>query len=459
VDERQEEAYIETESERKGLMTRNPHKIKPKVVAMAVIILLVTAAGSTSGEQPPTTTFEGRQEPNSDLLSGTVQGYLRHAALNSADLKAAFEQWQTAAASVPNAKAILDPKLTYGYYIQEVETGRQRVGVSQTFGLFGKKAAAESEAEAKAEAARLKYEEMKFQLFLEVKEAFYEYVYLTKATETTQEHLATLARVEDAADERYSLTAAGVADVTFARMEMAGLENMLEELKHLTAPTAVKLNSFLNRPKDAQLARPEPEEFKPVQLNRTIVVDMLRQKNPELAKLDKEIEAAMDKGKLARAQFYPDIGVGIDFIRTEQTITSGIRPDEKDLMFLMLSMSVPLGRDSYKAAQLQTKMDIQKKEQERMEAENNMLARAIQAMYDYEDSSSHIRLYKNGLLAKSENLLKTLEKKYYAGTRNLADLINTGRVSLSYRLGYEKALAINRQKLAELEMLTGTKLD
>jgi hypothetical protein len=173
-------------------MSRNHHKIKPRVVVMAAIISLVAAAGGASGEEPPTTTFEGGQEPNSDL-QGTVQGYLRYAALNNADLKAAFEQWQTAAASVPNAKAILDPKLTYGYYIKEVETHteqeRQRVGVSQTFGLFGKKAAEESEAAAKAEAARLKYEEIKFRLFWEVKEAFYEYAYLTKATEITQEHL------------------------------------------------------------------------------------------------------------------------------------------------------------------------------------------------------------------------------------------------------------------------------
>ncbi|MHC4293525.1 MAG: hypothetical protein ACYSTX_04455, partial [Planctomycetota bacterium] len=52
----------------------------------------------------------------------TLEDYLRHAALNNAELKVQFEGWKSALEQVPQAKTLDDPKFTYGYFIEEVET-------------------------------------------------------------------------------------------------------------------------------------------------------------------------------------------------------------------------------------------------------------------------------------------------------------------------------------------------
>ena len=55
----------------------------------------------------------------------TLEDYLTFATLNNAGLKAAFEQWKIAVGHVTQAKSLPDPRFTYGYFIEEVET---RVG-------------------------------------------------------------------------------------------------------------------------------------------------------------------------------------------------------------------------------------------------------------------------------------------------------------------------------------------
>ncbi|MEE9371057.1 MAG: hypothetical protein V3W45_06260, partial [Sedimentisphaerales bacterium] len=65
------------------------------------------------------------QQPGDANSLVNLQDYLRYAALHNAGLKAAFERWKAAIEQIPQAESLPDPKFTYGYFINEVET---RVG-------------------------------------------------------------------------------------------------------------------------------------------------------------------------------------------------------------------------------------------------------------------------------------------------------------------------------------------
>ena len=52
----------------------------------------------------------------------------------------------------------------------------------------------------------------------------------------------------------------------------------------------------------------------------------------------------------------------------------------------MLSLNVPLWQDSYKGGQRQAVAEATSIEQQRVETENNILARAAQAYYEYNNS-------------------------------------------------------------------------
>jgi outer membrane protein TolC len=425
-----------------------------RLIIMIAIPMTAFAAGLNDAN-------DAKQEPNPNEIGATVQHYLRYAALNNSELKAAFEQWREAVKNVPDAGAILDPKLTYGYYITEetrTEEERQRVGLSQKFGLFGQKEAQQSDAQTKAEAARLKYEATKLKLFWEVKEAFYEFAYLTRATEIIMEHIAAIEVLDADAQASYGWTTADRLNGLLLSGEMIWLESKLWEFNQAKSIAAVKLNTVLNRDKNTDLAISPSEEFEPVQINHTIIIDVLRRRNPQLAQLSKEIEMARNKAKLAKTQSYPDIGIGVDFIRTERSKATGIRPYEKDPVFLTFSIDVPLGKDGLESAQWQAEAQAGQKEQERIEQENSILAEAVKVIYDYEDSISRMQIYKQGILTHGEPV-KASQTRYEIFKQGIARLISTRRVLLSCQLRYERAMADNRQRLAELEMLTGAELD
>jgi outer membrane protein TolC len=228
--------------------------------------------------------------------SSGLSDYLAYAALNNAGLKAAFERWKASMEQVPQAKSLPDPKFTYGYFIQEVETRvgpqRHKFGITQVFPWFGEIEARSDAAAASAKAARKRYEAAKLKLFFEVKDAFYEYVYLARAVEIARENLELIRHFEEVARTKYIVAAAGHPDVIRAQIELAKLEDQLKTLEDLRKPLVARLNAVLNRRSFEMLPWPRRERLRKVQADRQQLVALLRQMNPELAALDFEVEAA-----------------------------------------------------------------------------------------------------------------------------------------------------------------------
>ena len=90
---------------------------------------------------------------------------LRYAALNNPGLASAFSRWKAAVERVPQVKALPDPRFTYRYFIEEVETRvgsqRQSFGIAQTFPWFGKLSLRGDAASEAAKAEYQRYEAVK----------------------------------------------------------------------------------------------------------------------------------------------------------------------------------------------------------------------------------------------------------------------------------------------------------
>jgi cobalt-zinc-cadmium efflux system outer membrane protein len=398
-------------------------------------------------------------EPNKLL---TLSDYLGYAALNNAELKSKFEQWKAALEQIPQAKALDDPKFTYGYFIEEVETRvgpqKTKLGIMQVFPWFGEIEARTDVATADAQAARQRYEASKLKLFWQVKEAFYEFTYLATAIDIAKENLQLLQHFEVIARTKYTTATATHPDIIRAQVELAKLEDILRSLEELREPTVARLNSILNRPTNAKLDWPEKEAFREVRIERKHVIEALIKRNPELAKLNWQIEAAEAKVELAKKKFYPDIGVGVDWIQTDGAITSGVRDSGKDPVILMFSMNIPLWRDNYSAAKRQAEANVRKVQQEKISTENQLMAHAMKVLYGVEDSQRKVVLCRDILVSKAEELLWASEEAYRSGTIDFLSLIDAQQMLLKYKLDYERAATDNQQKQAELEMLIGSEL-
>jgi outer membrane protein TolC len=460
--------------------------MKEKIIFIITAALMMFAAsgcsspaesGSLKGEafgngnHPPTRiepavadlSVAPREESLSLGENPVLSDYLRYAALNNAGLKAAFEQWRMAVEQVPQAQSLPDPKFTYGYFIEEVETRvgpqQNKLEIMQTFPWFGKIEARTDVAASNAKAARQRYEAAKLKLFFEVKDAYYEYVYLAGAIKIAQENLELIKHFEQVARTKYVTSAIGHPDVIRAQVELARLEDHVKTLEELRTPIVARLNASLNRRSLEILPWPQEEQkFQAEQVSRQKVIALLREQNPQLKALDFEREAAQYRLELAKKNFWPDVGVGLGWIDTGSAMNPGTPDSGKDPIILMFTMNVPIWRESYKAAELQAKADVRRASQQKTEMENTIVARAERALYDFEDSSRKTKLYGDVLVPKAEELLGASETAYQAGTIDFLSLINAQQKLLEFQLRYERAVTDNRQGLARLEMLVGSEL-
>ena len=421
-----------------------------QVLAVLIIVLVLTLSVRAS------------QQPSDANDLHVLTDYLRYASLNNAELKAKFEQWKAALEQIPQAKALSDPKFTYSYFIEEVETRvgpqKQKFGIMQVFPWFGKIQARTDVAAAKAQAAKQRYETTKLNLFRQVKEAFYEFTFLAMAIDIAKQNLELLQHFEEVTRTKYRTATAIHPDIIRVQVELAKLEDILKSLEQLREPTVAKLNSVLNRPIDAELVWPEKSLPENIPLDRKLLIQALKRTNPELAELSWEIQAAKSSVKLAKKKFYPDIGVGLDWIQTDGAVSPGVKGSGDDPVILMFSMNVPLWQGSYKAAERQAKANVRKIQGQRADIENKILSRVFEVLYDIEDSQRKTNLYGDVLISKAQELVQASETAYQAGALDFLSLIDAQRMLLKYELDYERAVTNKQQKLAELEMLVGMEL-
>jgi outer membrane protein TolC len=425
--------------------------MKRQIIFIIMAIALVLANSAYTSEQ--------MSDANVPV---ELEDYLAFAAKNNAGLQAAFEQWKIAVEQVPQAKSLPDPKFTYGYFIEEVETRvgpqKNKLEIMQTFPWFGEIEARTDAAAAAAKAARKRYEAAKLKLFGEVKDAFYEYSYLARAIEIAKENLELIQHFEEVARTKYMAAATGHPDVIRAQIELARLEDQLKTLEELRKPIVARLNAVLNRQSLEMLPWPRKAEFRAAQLSRDKMIELLRLKNPELEALDFELEAAKNQVDLAKKNFWPDVGLGVGWTDTGSALNPGMSDSGKDPIILMFTMNLPIWREGYKAAELQAKANALKASHQKKETENTIIARAEQALYDFEDSDRKRKLYGDILIPKAEELLGASETAYKAGTIDFLSFINAQQKLLEFQLHYERAMTDKQQELAKLEMLVGTEL-
>ena len=382
--------------------------------------------------------------------------------MHNPGLKAAFEAWKAALEAIPQAKALPDPRFTYGYFIEEVETrvGPQehRIGLSQAFPWFGTIEARADAATAAAQAARQRYESKKLELFYLVKDAFAEYAYLRRAIGIAGENLKLVEHLEEVARTRYITSEARHPDIIRAQMERATLADKLDALHELREPLVARLNAVLNRPADAVLPWPRPPESRVADIDRGKLFEALKRQNPQLQAKQFEAESARSRIELARKRFYPDISVGLDWISTDRASSASVRDSGKDPVILMFNMNLPLWRKSYGAAELEARATARRIAHEKKDLENTLVARVAAVLYEFTDSERKLRLYGDVLVPKAEALVAASETAYAAGTVDFLNLIDAQRTLLRFRLERERAETTRRQKQAELEMLVGREL-
>lgn len=398
-------------------------------------------------------------DPNAPVR---LEEYLRDAALHNAGLKSSFENWRSAMLAVGPAGTLEDPRLTYGYFIEEVETRvgpqKHRLGIMQMFPWFGTLEARTDAAAATAKAARQRYEARKLALFQQTKHAFYEYAYLAKAVEIAEQNLALLSHFEQVAQARYRTAAAAHPDIIRAQIELATLEENLTSLREMRFPISEGLSAILNRPEGALLPWPVREEAQLVTVDIKQVEQTLLQSNPELKSIRFEMAAARSRAELADKRFYPNLSLGLDWIITDEARMPNTWGSGRDPIVAMVSLNIPIWTDSYKAQADQARSQIRRIRHEKEQKELDLAAEVSRTIFDLDDRRRKADLYSKILIPKAREMVRASEDAYRSGNLDFLSLIDAQRQQLMFELAYERSVTSHLQQQARLEQLLGSEI-
>jgi outer membrane protein, heavy metal efflux system len=377
----------------------------------------------------------------------SMEEMLRFAAANNPAMRAAYEEWQAAAARVGGAGALPDPQINYSYFVRRMDT-QQVFSLSQMVPGFGKRAGRTGVAEQRALAAGQRFEAERLSVFATVERTLAEFAYTSAVVDIVRRNHELVRQFEEVALARLRSGAASDADVLRLQMEGDRLEDEISTMTEMLEPAAAMLNAALGRPAGAPLPS-VPLETVEVPADARREAGTWVQGHPELRAAEFEVQAAEEGVRLARRAAAPDLMVGLEYMDNRMN---------RDEVAVMAGITLPIWRQKNRSER-QEAQAMHRFAQARQENVGRELeAEARQVQFRLRDAERKMVLYRDRLLPRARQTVESLGRGYRAGSVDFIDWIDAQRMLLDVEMNYLQAIADQRRSVADLRKLTGENL-
>ncbi len=388
-----------------------------------------------------------------------LDDYVAYAREHNPAVRAARQRWRAALQHVRQARSLPDPKLSYGNFVESVETrvGPQRwnATLSQTFPWFGKRGLRGHVARNEAAAAGQRYRAKRLETIFHLKHAYGDYYYLSRAIAVTEENVQLVTGLEEVARKQYAGGRAPHSAVIKAQIELEKLRDRLSELRDERDPAMATLNALLGREPNAPVPWPAHVPNPTAPGAEEELVEQLASGNPELRALDLAAAKASRAVSLAKKNRYPDLTLGVTYISTGEAAMPGVADSGKDPVVLMLSVNLPIWGGKNRGAEREARAQLEAALAERANRANALVAELKVALFKWRDATRKAGLYKDSLIPQAEQSLKVTQQAFTTGTAGFLDLIDAQQTLLELQLLYERALVNCAQQEATVDMLVG----
>jgi outer membrane protein TolC len=421
-----------------------------------------TAARQTA-DSLATVLSEDRGELPAFDSTTTLDDYLLVAMKRNPGLRSAYNQWTADLKKSDWAGALPDPVLSYGYFVENVETRvgpqEQRFSLRQSFPWFGTLGARGDKVFAVSQASYSKFEAARLELFLQVKAAFYDYYYLGRDLQITRENFELLIFWESVAQAKYRVGLEDHPDVIKSQVELGKLEDRLHTLEEKLEPTAVRLRALLNVTDDVAIPLPSTISVVEAPLLGDSVLSLIVRNNPDLGAQRHVVESEAAGERLAAKQALPSFSIGIDYIQTGDALNPDLTDSGNDPWMIGASISLPIWFGKNSARKSEARARRRAAEYRLLDSENRLVVVAEGLLFEYANALRRTRLYRDGLVPKARQSLNAIYAAYRAGEADFLNVLDAQRQLLDFELTVAREQTVLATRRAQLEALSGTELD
>jgi cobalt-zinc-cadmium efflux system outer membrane protein len=424
--------------------TNERHLIRRSAVKYVLIWALLGTAGTVSSQQ------QTNGSSASFSANSTIADYLEYAFKNNRTMKAAEMTHKSTAEHAKQAGWISNPEISYEHMLEQHDM-QYRIGLTQKIPGFGKLRLRKNIAKSHSEAAKYDSDTVKLMIFERVIKSFYNYHYLGRVTEITDENITLLNELEKVLLSRYKASSAGYSDLLKVQVERDSLVNHRQSLEDMRSVKSAALCAILNISTETILPWPKATRSGDTTLSRDVLSDMLETLNPELKALDSITAGLSMSEKLAKRNYLPDFVIGAGYsLMPEPDV--GPTPTDTGLM---IGISLPLwfgkNRSALREASFSRKANVHKRKQ----LENDLLVDLRRSLFDLNDADRQIELLNSSLIPKAQQAFDVAKKEFTNSKTPFMTLIDAQRTLFDLDLTLARAKADREIALGEIGCCVG----
>lgn len=396
-------------------------------------------------------------------------------------IAAAVERVHAAEARIPAAGARPDPVLSLSLSNVPVsEPGfddfmtMKTIGLSQRLPYPGKLSLAQDAERSQARAAAARLEEVRLDVAREVRQAYYDLVFIDRGLEVVARHADVLATLVSTADVRYAVGEARQEDVLQAQVEAAALADEAAGLTERRQIVLAALNRLLNRPplapvegvtiptEVAAAAVQAPDRLSFVSMDpgarvansplRPLneLLDAAAQNSPTIHIHVARIEGQQARLEWARKAHLPDFDIALSY---------GQRDTRTDMLTLSLAIPLPVSRGVRQNAWAsEAEAELAALRSEHADHVNRLQARVTQLYAELERDRTSLVILTSGMLPQESAALQAATAGFGVARTDFSTVLMTQTALFQFETSFHRLLTDFAKNLAELEQLVAEEI-
>jgi outer membrane protein, heavy metal efflux system len=425
---------------------------------VGLFLIVETAIAQPDSRKLSTPSIEPTRSASAVLVLGNL---IEEALAQNPEIIAMRRNFDMMRARVPQAKALPEPMLSYGYNgnaiplppfdIQKGDPASARtVSVTQEIPYPGKLAIKGKMANVAAESEWWNYEQVQWNVIAEVKDAYYDLYYLHKALEVVTKNKDLLEKFTKIAEASYAVGKGIQQDVLKAQVEVSRLIDQLTVLEQRKQTAEARLNSLLFREPETPVGKPLapiPQDFTMglLELNQLALTNY-----PSLKAQRRRIDREQYGIELAKKDFYPDFTVGVTYFN---------RPGMPEMYGVNVGMKLPVYWGQKQRPAVTEATASAAVEKQRLDNITTVLFFRIKdRLLAATTAQRLVKLYGTTIIPQSSLSLESAIAGYEVGKVDFLTLLDNLVTLLNYELNYYEQLTNVEKAIAALEPLVGLKL-
>lgn len=233
-----------------------------------------------------------------------------------------------------------------------------------------------------------------------------------------------------------------------AEMDRAKMQSELESMAEMVGAIEGQLNSALGRAGAAEVGEiVGVEKIEPTGEEERVLIERLRERNPQLAAMAHEVSSAGRMVRAARLEPIPDVEVGVQYMRDSE---------EMEAVGVMVSMNVPVWMEKYEGMRRQALAEFGAAGLRRANDQNMLEEELRMAVYRLRESQRRVELFGERLLPRARELEASSEAGYQSGMMGYIETSMARKDLLEFELGYFRAVSERVSAWARIEELVGS---